>query len=125
MPHNATTIQRADPHTILLLFLIPTLQLTSAITGFLPCFSSFVLFAKLRLNFCSTIVDNFICIGLIFATWALCEWMECSFISFVNKLLYVIYVTICYYIIGQMYIVLFHIHVADRINSSNTGTHFA
>ena len=61
----------------------------------LPCFSSFVLFAKLRLNFCSTIVDNFICIGLIFATWALCEWMECSFISFVNKLLYVIYVTIC------------------------------
>ena len=36
MPHNATTIQRVDPHnTMLLSFLIPTLQLTSAITGFL------------------------------------------------------------------------------------------
>ena len=36
--------QRADPHTILLLFLIPTLQLTSAITGFLRAPTALLLF---------------------------------------------------------------------------------
>ena len=72
MPHNATTIQRVYPHDTINYFSFPHcnwLQLLPASCAPLPCLSSFVLFAKLRLNFCTTIVDNFICIGLIFATW--------------------------------------------------------